>query len=226
MLECEQDAWSGGIVRVAGVDEAGRGPWAGPVFAAAVMFEPDAARRLAAGLLAGLTDSKRLSERKRDEYFLRLSGAPGVCWGAASVSAAGIDRSNVLRAALQAMSRAVRSLPEPPERVLVDGPILPELPCPARAIVRGDALSFSIAAASVVAKVLRDRAMRGLDRRFPGYGFARHKGYGTAEHRAALLRLGPCPEHRRTFAPVARILEAARSAARKPLGALDPSGGL
>ncbi|MDZ4198652.1 MAG: ribonuclease HII [Kiritimatiellia bacterium] len=207
MLAYEQQAWAKGFARVAGVDEAGRGPWAGPVYAAAVILPADDAERMLQGPLLGLTDSKGLSPSRREAFFLRLTQTPSIQWAVASVSAPEIDRLNILRATFVAMRQAVLSLPAPPDWVLVDGPRGPDLPCPSRCIVKGDSLSLSIAAASVVAKVLRDRALRGMDAAWPGYGFAQHKGYGTAGHQEALDRLGPCPEHRKSFRPVALRLK-------------------
>lgn len=213
MLALEQEAWNRGLRRVAGVDEAGRGPWAGPVYAAAVVFRETSAEELQSGPLRGLTDSKQLSERQREEFFTRLTGDPRIEWAIASATAAEIDRLNILQATLRAMTRAIEALASPPELLLVDGLKAPAAACPARCAARGDALSLSIAAASVLAKVSRDRVMHELDSRYPGYGFARHKGYGTAAHRAALERLGPCPEHRRTFRPVAARIAARQSPA-------------
>ncbi len=179
---------------IAGVDEAGRGPLAGPVCAAAVILDP-------ARPIAGLDDSKRLSERRRDELEPEIQ-ARALAWSVAWASAAEIDALNILKASLLAMSRAVAALDPPPGRVLVDGNRLPVLACPAEAIVGGDGLIPAIGAASILAKVARDRLMCRLDADFPGYGFAVHKGYPTRAHREALARLGPCPEHRRSFGPV------------------------
>ncbi len=191
---------------VAGVDEAGRGPWAGPVVAAAAMFlcppPPDLAARL--------DDSKRLSAAARASLLVdlqRLADAGGCALAVGQATVPEIDRLNVLVASLTAMTRAVAALPRPPAHALIDGDRLPAgLPCPAETVVKGDARALSIAAASIVAKVTRDRLMADLDARHPGYGWARNAGYGTAEHRAALARLGPTPHHRRSFAPVARLL--------------------
>ncbi|MBX6741615.1 MAG: ribonuclease HII [Acetobacteraceae bacterium] len=187
--------------RVAGVDEAGRGPLAGPVLAAAVVFPagvPDGLARL-------LDDSKRLRPAAREEAFaaLRAAAAAGEAEiGIAAASVAEISRLNILRATHLAMARAVARLPRPPVLALVDGNQPPRLPCPVRCVVGGDALSFSIAAASILAKVVRDRAMARLDPRWPAYGFAAHAGYPTERHREALARHGPCPHHRRGFSPV------------------------
>ncbi len=190
----------GGTVPLAGVDEAGRGCWAGPVVAAAVMLP-------AGWSPEGLDDSKRLTPRRREELYGAIT-AGALAWRACAVSPADIDRLNVLRATLSAMARAVARLDPPPRIVLVDGLQLPSLPCRGEALVRGDGRSAAVAAASIVAKVLRDRVMRAWDRRLPGYGFANHKGYGSAEHRAALLRLGACPLHRTTYRPVAQLGQA------------------
>jgi ribonuclease HII len=184
---------------VAGVDEAGRGPLAGPVYAAAVILDP---RRP----IAGLDDSKRLTPAARAALEPRIQ-ARSLAWSVAWASAEEIDRLNILRASLLAMGRAVAQLDPRPGRVLVDGNRCPEdLHCPGEAIVGGDGLIPAIGAASILAKVARDRLMEGLEIAYPGYGFARHKGYPTREHREALARLGPCPEHRRSFAPVRALL--------------------
>jgi len=186
---------------VAGVDEAGRGPFAGPVVAAAVILDRI---RLPAEMAAAIDDSKKLTRARRERLFAALPAFARIGVGAASV--AEIDRLNILNAALLAMQRAVAALDTRVDVVLVDGNKVPELPCAARAIVDGDALSLSIAAASIVAKVTRDRTMAELALRHPGYGWERNAGYGTAEHRAALIRLGPSPEHRRSFRPVRALL--------------------
>ncbi len=185
---------------MAGVDEAGRGPLAGPVVAACVVLP---LRGGAPAELDGLTDSKQLTAARREHFFGILRRMPGVAIGVGRASVSEIDRLNILRATHLAMALAANSLRPAADFLLVDGLPVPGLPCPSRSIVRGDALSLSIAAASVVAKVTRDRLMRALDRRHPGYGFARHKGYGTAAHLLVLRRLGPCPAHRRSFRPVA-----------------------
>ncbi len=187
--------------RVAGLDEAGRGPLAGPVLAAAVVFRAPPP----ASLARLLDDSKKLTAARRDAAFAALAEAARaglIEHGIAAASAAEIGRLNILRASQLAMVRALARLPGPPDLALVDGNQAPRLPCPVRCVVGGDAASFSIAAASILAKVMRDRAMARLDARWPGYGFATHQGYPTAAHRAALARLGPCPHHRRGFAPV------------------------
>ncbi len=193
-------------VPVAGVDEAGRGPWAGPVVAAAVVF----LRAPPTGLVAGLDDSKKLRPGQRDALAsaLRdLAEAGGCALATGQASVAEVDRLNVLVAAMLAMRRALDGLPVRPALALIDGNRVPEpAPCPTRALVKGDARALSIAAASVIAKVARDAIMTDLDLRYPGYGWARNAGYGTAEHAAALDRLGVTSQHRRSFAPVAARL--------------------
>jgi len=192
----EDAAMRRGLVPVCGIDEAGRGPWAGPVVAAAVILDPGA-------IPPGLDDSKTLSPARREALFDAIRQTSRV--GIAIADVARIDRDNILNATLWAMAEAVTSL-DGVAFALVDGNRAPVLACPAETIVGGDGRSLSIAAASIIAKVTRDRIMTGLDRKFPHYGFARHKGYGTAAHMAALERHGPCPEHRRSFAPIAALL--------------------
>ena len=186
---------AGGAAVVAGVDEAGRGPLAGPVVAAAVVLDPRSG-------WDGVDDSKRLSAEARERIYARvLTEARAFAWSVAGPRS--IDALNIRRASLEAMRRAVALLPLRPDLVLVDGrDRIPELACRQEAVVSGDARLLSVAAASVVAKVVRDRIMERLDRVWPDYGFARHKGYGTPEHLAALRRLGPCRLHRFSFAPV------------------------
>jgi ribonuclease HII len=190
--------------RVAGVDEVGRGPLAGPVFAAAVVLPcpvPDTLAML-------LDDSKKLDAARREAAFAALAEAHAarrVEIGVGAASVAEIAEKNILRAALLAMARAVARLPAPPDFVLVDGNQPPPLSCPTRCVVGGDGISLSIAAASIVAKVLRDRAMARLAARCPGYGWERNAGYGTQAHRAALLRLGPTRHHRMGFSPLRQM---------------------
>ena len=195
----ERAALGRGHRRVAGVDEAGRGPLAGPVTAAAVILPSSWIADGMPAELAGLNDSKQLTARQREDYFERLTRLPGGNWRIATVGVEVIDSMNILRATHQAMQLALEGLDPPPDGVLVDGLAVKSLPYPQTALVHGDALSYSIAAASVLAKVTRDRLMVEYDREFPAYGFARHKGYGTAAHLAALARHGPCPIHRRSF---------------------------
>lgn len=210
MLRFEQECWACGLSRVAGVDEAGRGPLAGPVVAAAFVFSRSAAEAAFAGELGGLTDSKQLTESQRDAFFDLLMAQPETGYGVGVASVEEIDRLNILQANHLAMRRAVEALPSLPERILVDGRPVPGLPVQATAIIKGDALSFSIAAASVIAKVTRDRIMRDLDVTYPEYGFARNKGYGTSMHMQALLEFGPVPPHRRSFRPVREAEEIRR----------------
>ena len=184
---------------VAGVDEAGRGPLAGPVLAAAVVLD---ARRP----IPGLADSKQLSARRRDE-LATLIRERALCWALGRAEVEEIDRINILQASLLAMQRAVRGLARAPELALVDGNQCPRLACAVRAVVGGDRSVPEISAASILAKVARDRELDDLDARYPGYGLARHKGYPTREHLEGLGRLGVCPAHRRSFAPVRRLLE-------------------
>ncbi len=209
-LEIALRARHGEQVLVIGLDEAGRGPWAGPVMAAAAWLDPE---RCPAELVHGLDDSKRLSPARRAELFEMLEdsaarGAAALGLGEAGV--AEIDQANILEASLRAMARAAADLAarsgRTPEAALVDGNRLPVLPCPAEAVVGGDGRSLSIAAASILAKVTRDRRMAALAAAHPGYGWERNQGYGTAEHRAALARLGVTPEHRRSFRPIREAL--------------------
>lgn len=192
---------AGGLV--AGIDEAGRGPWAGPVVAAAVVLDPET---LPQTLGLALDDSKKLSTRRREALFDALRRCTRAGVGHAEVGE--IDSVNILAATMLAMARAVENLGVEPDLALIDGNRAPKLRCPARCVVGGDGLSLSIAAASIVAKVTRDRIMADLARRFPGYGWERNAGYGTAEHRQAMERLGVTPQHRRSFKPVINILRA------------------
>ena len=209
MLKFERQFWARGLQRLAGVDEAGRGPLAGPVVAAAVVFAPFFIEREEHGLFAALTDSKQLTAAQRDIFFDLLVNSAQVEIGIGFGTAAEIDALNILRATHLTMRRALCNLPALPEHAIVDGLPVPNLPCPSTAIVKGDGLSLSIAAASVVAKVTRDRWMTELDRQHPEYGFIRHKGYGTAAHIQALLKCGAMAQHRRSFRPV-RDIEAIR----------------
>ncbi len=189
--------------RVVGIDEAGRGPWAGPVAAAAVWFDP---AQLPENLLGRIDDSKKLTAARREALFDVLTAHDGVVWAIAEASVGQIDARNILQATLGAMAEAVAGLPFAPDFALVDGNRCPALPCPAEAVVRGDGRSLSIAAASILAKVSRDRTMAGLAADCPGYGWERNAGYGTAEHRAGLARLGVTVHHRRSYRPIRALL--------------------
>jgi ribonuclease HII len=197
-LRFEKHLWSTGIALVAGIDEAGRGPLAGPVVAAAAVLPAEFS-------LAGLNDSKQLTEPVREQFFETLT-APGklVCYGIGFAEPAEIDRLNILRATFLAMERAVMALPLRPDHLLIDGLPVPVFQQPQTAVVDGDAKSMSIAAASVIAKVTRDRMMRKWHSEFPQYDFDQNKGYGTRAHLESLQIHGPCPIHRRSFAPVAQ----------------------
>lgn len=187
---------------IAGIDEAGRGPWAGPVVAAAVILDETR-------IPTGIDDSKKLSERQRELMFERINDTALV--GIGTVGPEQIDRLNILQATFAAMRQAVSVLPTRPVAALVDGNRDPKLECPCKLIVGGDARSLSIAAASIIAKVTRDRMMRAIAAEYPDYGFERHKGYGTPAHLAALTRYGVTPHHRRSFKPVQQIIEGART---------------
>jgi len=184
---------------IAGVDEVGRGPLAGPVVTAAVILDP-------ARPISGLADSKVLSEARREALYDEIRGK-ALAWAIGRAEVEEIDDINILQATLLAMQRAVAALPLPPQHVLVDGNRCPALPCSAEAIIKGDGCVPVISAASILAKVTRDREMVELDRCYPGYGLAGHKGYPTKAHMAALAELGVTPIHRRSFAPVRRLLE-------------------
>ena len=190
----EEAARARGALRIAGVDEAGRGPLFGPVVAAAAILAPGFR-------FDGLTDSKQLSAKKRNLLDGEIR-SNAVAWAIAEVDAATIDRINIRQASLEAMRRAVERLAPPPDFLLIDGRDPIRWESRQQAVIHGDGISFSIAAASVLAKVHRDRLLMELDREYPGYGLARHKGYGCPEHLAALERLGPTPLHRRSFGPV------------------------
>jgi len=195
----ERDLRARGYARIAGIDEAGRGPLAGPVVAAAVVL-PEKFRHKT------LNDSKQLSPQIREELYVELTRRDGVAWAVSVVEVEEIDRINILRAAHQAMRRAVTALATQPDHVLIDGLPVRPFPIEQTALVDGDARSFSIAAASVIAKVTRDRIMIELDVVHPGYEFAQHKGYCTELHLDRLRVHGPCPIHRRTFLPVQQAL--------------------
>jgi ribonuclease HII len=185
-----------GHSRIAGIDEAGRGPLAGPVVAAAVILPDDYAHPT-------LNDSKQLSHARREILYAEITADPRIHWASAAIEADEIDRINILRATHAAMRLALARLPVAADIALIDGRPVPDFPIPHRGIIKGDSLSLSIAAASIIAKVERDRLMTAHHRTWPAYGFAQHKGYGTAIHLAALRAHGPCPIHRRSFAPVA-----------------------
>jgi ribonuclease HII len=192
----EEAARNRGLLRIAGIDEVGRGPLFGPVVAAAVILPKVCS-------LQGLDDSKKLTEKKRNELDVEIR-ANAVCWAIAEVDAETIDRINIRMASLLAMRKAVEQLPLRPDFLLIDGRDTIDWECPQQAVIHGDAISFSIAAASVLAKVYRDRLLVELDSVYPGYGLAQHKGYGSPAHLAALKRLGPTPLHRKSFHPVAQ----------------------
>ncbi|HEY57548.1 MAG TPA: ribonuclease HII [Anaerolineae bacterium] len=193
-LRLEGALWQGGLRHVAGVDEAGRGALAGPVAAAVVILPPD----IEPDALDGVMDSKQLSSSRR-QAAATLVRRIALAWAVGFASAREIDRWGILPATRLAVRRALRQLTVPPEYLLLDHLLLPEVELPQTAMPKGDALVLSIAAASVLAKTSRDALMEALEARYPGYGFAQHKGYGTAAHRAALRRLGPSPIHRRSF---------------------------
>ncbi len=193
----ELAATARGFSIICGIDEAGRGPWAGPVVAAAVVLDPN-------NIPPGLNDSKKLTAAKRDMLFADIMTSAKVGIGMGDETR--IDRDNILATTLWAMAQAVDQLETKPDFALVDGNRAPTLSCGVQTIVEGDAKSLSIAAASIIAKVTRDRLMVEMDVAFPAYGFARHKGYGTAAHHAALLAHGPCPHHRKSFKPIAALL--------------------
>ena len=201
-FEFERVLWTQGMTRVAGVDEAGRGPLAGPVVAAAAILPAKWAESGLPPELDGLNDSKQLTAAQREKYFAFLTTCPEVQFAVAQVGAGQIDAINILRATHRAMNNAPAQLQPAPEHALVDGRPVKTMTVPQTAIVQGDARSYSIAAASVLAKVTRDRLMLEFDRQWPKYGFAGHKGYGTAQHLAAIAAHGPCPIHRRSFAPL------------------------
>lgn len=187
-----------GLCRIAGIDEAGRGPLAGPVAAAAVILPNHFT-------CPGLDDSKKITARNRELLYERITKDDGISWSVATASREEIDRINILKATHLAMRRAVEGLAITPDHCLIDGLPVKNFPFPHDGIVKGDGLSLSIAAASIIAKVTRDRIMRGLDQEFPQFGFAKHQGYGTKEHLEALRIYGPCCHHRRTFQPVSQL---------------------
>jgi ribonuclease HII len=198
LLRRETALWENGLTRVAGVDEAGMAPLAGPVVAAAVVLPMDFRPR-------GIDDSKQVDAAERERLAAEIKAA-ALCWAVGLTTVEEIDRINIYRAGLLAMRRAVEGLSTAPEHLLIDARRLPELKIPQEGIIHGDELSLTIAAASILAKTTRDAMMAALDQQHPGYGFGRHKGYPTAEHFAAIARLGACAAHRRSFAPVRQAL--------------------
>lgn len=201
----ERAAWAQGFGRVAGVDEAGRGPLAGPVVAAAVILPPHWNVEGLPTALQGLNDSKKLSEARRERFFEFIVQCAEIQSGVGIIDPATIDRINILQATYAGMNAALAQLNPQPDHVLVDGNPVPAIRIPQTAIVSGDFLSFSIAAASILAKVTRDRLMVEWDRKYPAYGFAIHKGYPTPQHLAALSAHGPSPIHRQSFGPVRAV---------------------
>ena len=198
LLRHEVTLWERGITHVAGVDEAGMAPLAGPVVAAAVILPREFRAR-------GIDDSKQLDAAERERLAVEVKAA-AVCWAVGVTTVEEIDAINIYRAGLLAMRRAIEGLSTCPQHILIDARRVPEIRIPQEGIIHGDALSLTIAAASIIAKTTRDAMMAGYDRDYPGYGFARHKGYPTADHFAALQRLGACTLHRRSFAPVRQAL--------------------
>ncbi len=201
-LSHESDLWQKGLTHVAGVDEAGCGPLAGPVVAAAVVFPNSWLQSGLPSKLRGLNDSKQLDAEEREKFFSLITSHTEICYAIATADVEMIDRINIRQAAWRAMQMALDQLSPRVEHALVDGLRIKWLPYPHTSLVDGDAKSYSIAAASVLAKVTRDRLMVEYDRQWPAYGFAEHKGYGTAQHLAALSQFGPCPIHRHSFAPL------------------------
>ena len=194
MLTYDNALYENGYRYIAGVDEAGRGPLAGPVVAAAVILNPDIT-------ICGINDSKKLSESRREKLYKEIQSF-ATAWSVGIVSHEIIDRINILQASLEAMKLAILKLPTEPNLIIIDGKYLPNINLPMKALPKGDTLSQSIAAASIMAKVTRDDIMRQLDNIYPNYGFAKNKGYPTVQHLAALNKFGPCEIHRKTFSPV------------------------
>ena len=193
----EHSLYAQGLSSVVGIDEAGRGPLAGPVVVGAVILPPNF-------VLAGLNDSKKLTAKARERLYAEITENPEICWTSIAISPQEIDRLNILGATHSGMRAVVEQLSPRPAHALIDGLPVRNFPCPQTALVGGDGISLSIAAASIIAKVERDRIMLEIDRLYPEYGFAKHKGYPTREHFAKLRAHGPCPIHRRSFAPVAQ----------------------
>ncbi|HHX63294.1 MAG TPA: ribonuclease HII [Chloroflexi bacterium] len=203
-LEEENRLWAHGYSRIAGVDEAGRGAWAGPVVAAAVILPQN--EGILKDALADVRDSKLLSPRRREACYEKIH-RHAIAWGVGVIEAHVIDRIGIVPATRAAMEAALRNLTAPADFLILDALTLPDIPLPQRAIIRGDRYSLSIAAASIIAKVTRDRIMIDLEDELPGYGFSRHKGYGTAEHWEALCTLGAAPCHRYSFAPIRALCD-------------------
>lgn len=199
MSNCEKRLKGEGFSRIAGVDEAGRGPLAGPVVAAACII-PDG------GFFESLNDSKLLTPDQRNTLFEQITTCPNLIFGIGIVDIQTIDRINILQATFVAMKKAVEALSIQPDYILVDGNQLPMFDIPSESLVRGDSLSISIAAASIIAKVTRDRIMEEMDGKWPEYGFKQHKGYATEQHLEAIMKFGPCSIHRKSFDPVRSIL--------------------
>lgn len=198
----ERECLANGYCFIAGIDEVGRGPLAGPVVASSAMFSSDVIKAGLPNSLKDVNDSKKLSEKKREHLFDVLNDFDGVDFGISIIESEEIDRINILQATHKAMSKSLISLENNPDHLLVDGRPVKSLGKSQSAIVKGDSLSYSIGAASIIAKVTRDRMMKKFDLKFPGYGFSSNKGYGTREHLNALNDLGPCSIHRLTFAPI------------------------
>jgi len=202
-LRFESELWASGVMRVAGLDEAGRGAWAGPVSAGAVVLPPGTG---IAGLLAKVRDSKQMTALARGFWAEEIK-KHALAWGVGFASSEEINRLGIIAATRLAMARALEALPLPAQHLLIDALRLPGIALPQTSLIKGDARSLSIAAASVLAKTARDALMTGYDTQYPLYGFARHKGYGTARHQEALQAAGPCPIHRFCFAPIRHLLE-------------------
>ena len=201
-LQYEREHVSLGLTRLAGVDEAGRGPLAGPVVAAAIVMSESWIKEGIPEPLLRLNDSKKLNKKVREELFEVIDSDKSIEWGIGVVDAPLIDEINILQATHQAMNDALAKITPPVQHALVDGRQIPSLSVPQTAIVKGDGKSYTIGAASILAKVTRDRLMIEYDQKYPGYGFAGHKGYGTRAHLSAIEELGPCPIHRMSFAPL------------------------
>jgi len=206
-FEFESALWQSNCLRVAGVDEAGRGPLAGPVVAAAVILPPAWLDSNLPKALRGLNDSKQLTHEQREDFFGFLTQSPEIQFAVCAIDSTIIDAINILQATHRAMNQALAQLTPSPEHVLVDGLRVKSLRFPQTPIVQGDAKSYSIAAASVIAKVTRDRQADEWHRQWPEYGFTAHKGYGTPQHLEAIRQHGPCPIHRRSFAPIRPVAE-------------------